>query len=285
MSAAPVRKVAFQGEAGAFSEEAALYYFGVDVETVACHDFRAVGDAVASGAVTHGLLPVENSLAGSVVGSYDVIADLDLAVVGEVTKPIRMCVMCLPGSTIETIRRVISHPVALAQCTRFLAQHPAIDAVAVYDTAGAAKQVASTGDASLAAIAAKGAAARYGLTLIAEDVQDRADNQTRFFAVTRRDAQVQAADVERGTPYKTVLLARTSNSPGGLVHLLLPFSQRDVNLTKLESRPDTEPWTYRFFMELSGAADSDAVAEAIEDARRTAPQVKVLGSFPCSATG
>jgi prephenate dehydratase len=284
MNAAAPRKVAFQGEAGAFSEEAALDYFGADVETLACRDFRAVGDAVASGVAALGLLPVENSLAGSVVGSYDVLADLDLAVVGEVTKPIRMCVMCLPGGSLQTIKRVVSHPVALAQCTRFLEQHPSIDAVAFYDTAGAAKHVASAGDTTLAAIAAKGAAARYGLTLLAEDIQDRADNQTRFFAVTRRDAQPPEANVESDTPYKTVLLARTSNNPGGLVNLLLPFAQRGVNLTKLESRPDTEPWTYRFFMELSGAAESEPVAEAIRDALKTAPQVRVLGSFPCSAT-
>ncbi|HEX7117462.1 MAG TPA: prephenate dehydratase domain-containing protein [Longimicrobiales bacterium] len=177
-------RVAFQGEPGAFSEDAALAYFGGAAVTVPCRDFAGVGAAVARGAVAYGVLPVENTLAGSVVGAYDVLLREALTIVGEIVRPIRHCLLGVPGARAEGLRRILSHPVALAQCTRYLAAHPA-EAVAVYDTAGAAKEVAAVGDPSQAAVAGRIAAERYGLEVLAEDLQDRTDNQTRFYVVER----------------------------------------------------------------------------------------------------
>ena len=274
-------RVAYQGEAGAFSEEAVLQCFPDGVDAIAHRDFRSVGEAVTSGATDFGVLPVENSLAGSVLAAYDVLADMDLSVIAEVTRPIRLCVIGTQDATLEDVRRVISHPVALAQCTRFLLQRPQIESVAFYDTAGAAKEVAQNLNRTVAAIASRSAAERYGLRVLAEEVQDRSDNQTRFFLVTRRGAPAKVMG-DASSEYKTALLVRTGNRPGSLVQFLLPFAQGGVNLMKLESRPDTTPWTYRFFVEISGDINTEPTGPALEEARRSAESVIVLGSFPCS---
>ncbi|MGH7553765.1 MAG: prephenate dehydratase [Longimicrobiales bacterium] len=273
-------RVAFQGELGAFSEEAVRAYYGETAVPVPCRSFSDAGEAVASGEVDFGLLPIENSLAGSVGAVYDVLSSMDFTVIGEIIQPIRHCLLAVPGSSLDRIRRVISHPVALAQCTRFLTEHSEMEAVAVYDTAGAAKEVAQADDPTLAAVASRGAADRYGLAVIAADVQDRADNQTRFYAVSRSGA-AQNLTVRSGRGgHKTVLFAETENRPGALVELLLPFATRGVNLSKLESRPAPTPWTYRFFLELEGSAGATPVIESVTDARQSAKWVRILGSFP-----
>jgi prephenate dehydratase len=275
-------RIAFQGELGAYSEEAARRLFGPELEPVPCRDFREVGEAVALGAVDAGLLPIENSLAGSVVGSYDVLAAQDLEVVGEVITEIHHCVLGTPGATLEGVSRVLSHPVALAQCTRFLGSHTEVEAVAVYDTAGAAKQVAEQGDAATAAIAGRPAAERYGLTVLAANVEDRPDNQTRFLAVVRPGRPppallgVQGADPPR---LKAALLVETANEPGALVRVLTPLASHGINLTKLESRPGPEPWTYRFFMELETLSSTAALERAVTEARSHAAALRVLGTF------
>jgi prephenate dehydratase len=274
-------RVAYQGEAGAFSEEAVLQCFPDGVEAVAHRDFRSVGEAVISGATDFGVLPVENSLAGSVLAAYDVLANMELTVIAEVTRPIRLCIIGTQDASLDDVRRVISHPVALAQCTQFLLQRPQIEPVAFYDTAGAAKEVAHAKNPSLAAIASRGAAERYGLHVLAEEVQDRSDNQTRFFLVTRRGAPAKPMG-DASSEYKTALLVRTGNRPGSLVEFLLPFAKGGVNLMKLESRPDVTPWTYRFVVEISGDVNTEPTGPALEEARRSAESVVVLGSFPCS---
>ncbi len=275
-------RVAFQGEPGAFSEDAVMTYFDGHAVAVPCRDFDGVGAAVLGGDVAYGVLPIENSLAGSVVGSYDVLARGGLAIVGEVIRPIRHCLLGVPGADPGGIRRIISHPVALAQCTRFLAGHPA-EAVAVYDTAGAAREVAERGDATVAAVAARVAAERYGLVVLAEDIQDRMDNQTRFFVVTREDGaeEVGETSVRAGCIYKTALLLETENRPGALVDVLLPFAANGINLTKLESRPAALPWRYRFFLELETSATDPAASRAIDEIRARAASLRLLGSFPC----
>jgi prephenate dehydratase len=163
---------------------------------------------------------------------------------------------------------------------RFLTEHSEMEAVAVYDTAGAAKEVAQADDPTLAAVASRGAADRYGLAVIAADVQDRADNQTRFYAVRRSDDVRDVTGPQRRGGHKTVLFAETENRPGALVELLLPFAQRGVNLSKLESRPAPTPWTYRFFLELEGSADLAPVIESVAEARQGAKWLRILGSFP-----
>lgn len=278
--------IAFQGELGAYSEEAAHRLFGPHVSLVPKKNFREVGRAVASGEVDAGLLPIENTLAGSVVGSFDVLAAEELQAVGEVIIPIHHCVLGVPGSALAGVTHVLSHPVALAQCTRFL-EESGIEAVTAYDTAGAAREVAARGDPAVAAIASAAAATRYGLDVLAAEVEDRPDNQTRFLAVVRPGAATvpmpgNGEGQER--PMKTALLVDTANQPGALARLLSSFAALGLNLSKLESRPGEEPWTYRFFVEVEMDAASPAGREAIEAAKADAVGVRVLGSFPQAAT-
>ncbi|MFW6199295.1 MAG: prephenate dehydratase [Gemmatimonadota bacterium] len=305
--ARPLR-VAFQGEPGAYSEEAVRAAFGADVEPVPSRSFEDVARAVLDGETDRGLLPVENTLAGTVVGGYDVLAGGELEVVGEVVRPIRHCLLGIPGTDVPRLERVLSHPVALAQCTRFFRAHSEVEAVAVYDTAGAARAVAERGDPSVAAIAARGAAERYGLEVLLEDLQDRADNQTRFYVVRRPEAGEPRRDEEGGEEtvgrattkgrggkedrpapgesapeaedrWKTAILFRTRNEPGALVDVLHAFSVRGVNLSKLESRPGEDPWTYRFFLELEDRGDRGTAREAVREARAAAQELRVLGVF------
>lgn len=273
-------RVAFQGELGAFSEEAVLEFFGGRAVPLPRRGFKDLGAAVLSGEAEYGMLPIENSLAGSVLPAHDVLLSSDLHVVGEVIRPIRHCLLAVPGATLEGLRRVLSHPVALAQCTRFLERHAAIEALAVYDTAGAAREVAERGDSAVAAIAGRSAAERYGLIVLAEDLQDRDDNQTRFLVVTRPGTAPPPAIPATPGPPKTALAVETENLPGALVHVLLPFAERGINLTKLESRPGEQPWTYRFFLEFQADARETAAREALEVVERRATRLRVLGSFP-----
>jgi prephenate dehydratase/chorismate mutase/prephenate dehydratase len=178
-------RVAFQGEPGAFSEEAARSYFGEGSVTVPQREFAGVGRVVMSGEVDYGILPVENSLAGPVTAARSVLAAHPFVVLGEVVHPIHLSLLALPGTALEEVRWILSHPVALRQCLRFLARHPAAEALATYDTAGAAKEVAALGERSRAAVAGQGAAARYGLVSLADRIEDRPDNRTRFVVVTR----------------------------------------------------------------------------------------------------
>ncbi len=272
--------VAFQGELGAFSEDAVRTWFGAEAEAVPCREFREVGDAVRSGRASAGLLPVENSLAGTVQPAYDVLMEPGLCVVGEVIRPIRHFLLGLPGAALEGLRRVISHPVALAQCGGFLSQHPEFEAVAVYDTAGAAREVAERQDPTLGAVASFEAAERYRLDVLAADLQDRSDNQTRFLVIRRDDTDPLAGEArgsDRG--WKTALLVETENRPGSLVEILLPLSREGVNLSKLESRPGPTPWSYRFVLEFEGSPVDDPVGRAMSDVRERAHSVRILGSF------
>lgn len=275
--------VAFQGEPGAYSEEAVLRFFGSGASPVPCRDFRAVGDAVAAGDVEWGLLPIENTIAGSVVGSYDVLASTDLLVVGEVVAPIHHCLLGLPGARLEGITRVLSHPVALAQCTRFLRGRPAMEPVAVYDTAGAAKEVAAAGDPGRAAIAGRRAAVLYELVVLAADIEDRPDNQTRFLVVRSAEGAASPSDagiIRRGGRPKLLLLVETRNEPGALVGVLRPFADRRINLSNLEARPGGEPWSYRFFIEVEAARDDELTRAALAEVRERAESIRVLGGFP-----
>ncbi|HEX6631221.1 MAG TPA: prephenate dehydratase domain-containing protein [Gemmatimonadaceae bacterium] len=180
-------RVGYQGEPGAFSEQAIVTHWAGAAEAVSLPTFGAVADAVAGGTVSHGLLPVENTIVGVVHEAVLALGSRPLAVVGEVRLPIRQCLLALPGSTLDGLTRAESHPVALAQCGRFLRAHPHIEVRAVYDTAAAARAVAASGDRTRAAIAGAAAATHYGLVVIAEDVHDTDNNTTRFVIVTRDD--------------------------------------------------------------------------------------------------
>jgi prephenate dehydratase len=178
--------VAYQGEQGAFGEEAILAYFGEAAIPVPVPAFAGVAELLLSGAVHFGVLPVENSLVGPVAAARRVLANEELSVVGAIVRPIRLCLLGLPGATLDGVRRVFSHPVALGQCRQFQALLPGAEAVAWYDTAGAARHVASSGDAQLAAVASRRAASSYGLEILAEGIEDRPDNRTWFVVVRSR---------------------------------------------------------------------------------------------------
>lgn len=269
-------RVAFQGELGAFSEEAVQLAFGPGTEPVPCRENRDVARLVAVNEADAGVLPVENTLAGSVPASYDaMLAEPVIHVTGEVAIPIHHFVMAIPGATLEELRTVESHPIALAQCAAWFTRHSNIAARAAYDTAGAARDVARAGDRTRGALASRVAAQRYGLDVLAENVEDRHDNQTRFVVLERRPARLTAA-----TPAKTILILDVGNEPGALVRVLTPLSSRGLNLTKIESRPTGEPWTYHFVLEVEHAADDPRFTEALREVTAVAVTTRVAGTFP-----
>lgn len=277
-------RVAFQGEHGAYSEEAVLAWAGGAAVPVPARSCAEVADAVAAGAVAYGLLPVENTLAGSVVATYDALAAAGaVIVVGEVVLPIHHCVLAVRGATLDAITAVESHPVALAQCGRFFAAHPWIEPRAAYDTAGAARAVAARGDPSVAALAGRGAARRFGLAVLAADVEDRPDNQTRFLVLARAGGAA-AHTAPEGAPARTALIALTENAPGALLRILAPLAAAGLNLSKLESRPTGVPWAYRFFLEVEHAAGDARVDEALA-AVRAGAELRVLGTFARGGRG
>lgn len=269
-------RVGFQGEPGAFSEEAVLALLPM-AAPVPHRTFRDVVTAVESGSDDAGLLPVENTLAGSVTAAFDALHAGHVHVVGEVVIPIRHFLMGLPGTQLSQIVEAHSHPVALAQCERFFQAHPKVIPVAVHDTAGAARQVAQAAVAAVAAIAPRQAAYRYGLTILAEDLQDRDDNQTRFLLILRGAEPKPDADQMDGD-LKTALIAETENRPGALHRLLGVFAQRGLDLTHVESRPAGTPWTYRFILEFRHGSRSDA-AHALAAAEAMCRHVRVLGTY------
>jgi prephenate dehydratase len=272
-------RTSFQGALGAFSEEA-VRILRPGSTPVPRQSFDAVVRAVESGEDPWGVVAVENTLAGAVAEAYDALEAGSVAVVGEVAIPIRHCLLGVRGATIAGLREARSHPVALSQCKGFFARHPSIRAQAVYDTAGAAAEVAASGDGSVAAIASRRAGERYGLEVLEADLQDRDDNQTRFYLITRTAAK---PDTSSG-PFKTACVAELEHKPGVLHKLLGVFAERGLDLSHVASRPAASPWTYRFILEFVHPTAA-AGAEAIEAAKPLAARLKVLGTFPAWRAG
>ncbi len=270
-------RVAFQGELGAYSEEAVRRYWpGDTAEPVPARSCADVVRALENNAVDFGMLPIENSLAGSVVPTYDALADSrECWVVGEEILPIHHCLLALPGADIGAIRRVSSHPVALAQCGRFLERHRWMEAEAAYDTAGAARDLATSGDRTRAAIAGRGAAERFGLEILESEIEDRPDNQTRFLALAR-----QQAVLTPGTEARTAIIATTLNVPAALYRLLEPLAESGINLSKLDSRPTGEPWSYSFFLEIEHLSNDPKLAGVLAAMQGRAETLRILGHFP-----
>jgi prephenate dehydratase len=269
------KRIAFQGAAGAYSEEA-IVLLDPRAEAQPYREFRDVAQAVLEHRAEFGLLPIENSVVGSIAQNFDLIAESGLAIVGEVVSTVHHCLLGVPGTSREAVRRVLSHPVALAQCERFLRSLAGVEVVAFYDTAGAAAEVARQGDRSLAAIAGALAAARYGLAILAERIEDEPHNQTRFLLVA-----AEAASPPAGVAAKTTLLLKLPHRPGTLARALAPIAAAGLNLTKLESRPDrTTPWEYLFYLDVEGRAADPAMAGAIRDLEAQGAVVIVLGDYP-----
>jgi prephenate dehydratase len=269
------QRVAFQGEAGAFSEEAALQLLGPSIATIPRPTFDLAFRAIADGLADALLAPVENSLAGSVVRVYDLLLESDLTIVAETILPIAHHVIGCPGASLEGIQSVASHPMALAQCERFFLAHPKVKRLPAEDTAGSVREVLALGDRSRAAIAGPRAAEYYTGVILAANVQDNAENYTRF--VLLRPASEK--DEPRGDARKMSIAMRLAHRPGALLAALHPFSTYGVNLLKIESRPiHGRPWEYQFFLDVEGESTTQLDA-ALAEVRRATSEVRVLGRY------
>ncbi|HEY6267885.1 MAG TPA: prephenate dehydratase [Candidatus Acidoferrum sp.] len=269
-------RVAFQGEPGAFSEAAAIQLLGDAITTVPRTTFEGAFAAVPEGSADALLSPVENSLAGSVVRVFDLLMESRLAIVAETILPIEMQLIAAPGTSINDIRSVASHPMALAQCERFFAAHPQWKRVPAEDTAGSVREVLSRGDKSCAAIAGRRAAEHYNGVILAESIQDNAENFTRFvLLVPEKEASAWLSAEAR----KVSLAMRLAHRPGALLASLEPFAKHGVNLLKIESRPiHGRPWEYQFFIDVE-ASDVALLDQALTNVRTATSELRVLGRY------
>jgi len=270
-------RVAFQGERGAFGDEAVRAYFGkeaaVKPEPLPYRSFADVFRAVATGEADYGLVPVENSQAGSINDVYDLLRQHDLFVIGEISHPVNHCLLCLPGQPLNAIKRVISHPQALAQSDVYL-RELGVEIVATYDTAGSAKMVREEHLEGVAAVAGAGAAELYQLEILASGIQTIKDNYTRFIALGREPSP------RRAGPAKTMLVMTTAHQPGSLYQCLGVLAANQINLLKLESRPSRQrAWEYVFYLDFEGHREDPGVRSALADLASHTTFCKVLGSF------
>ena len=266
-------KVAIQGELGSFSHEAALQLVA-DVVVVPCAAAGTVLEALGSQRVDAAVIPVENSLAGSVMDFYDLFFTHEFVVEREFEMRIRHNLMAAPGVTMDSVRQVLSHPVALAQCKGFFAAHPQFEAIGFYDTAGAVQHVVESKQEHQAAIGSKQAARQYGATILQEGIEDRAESYTRFWLIRRHGGAPQEP-----APTKLSLAFLLENRPGALLDALNTFAERQLNLTKIESRPMTgRPWEYMFYADVAipGNKEADAV---LKDLKQHCSTVKELGRY------
>lgn len=262
-------RLAYQGEPGAYSEAAARLY-APHAETLPCKTFDEVFEAVVKQRATHGVVPMENSVGGTIHRNYDLLVDHELSITGEVELDVVHCLQALPGTKIEDVKTVYSHPQALAQCERYL-KDLGVTVEAVYDTAGGAKLVAEQRLKGAAALASRRAAEVFGLEVIQEAVQDFEFNITRFFVIG-------------GTPpanaNKTTIVFALPSTPGSLFKSLSVFALRDINLSKLESRPIRgRPWEYLFYADIDARRDDLACARALTQLGEFAKWVRVLGTY------
>ncbi len=274
-----VPRIAFQGVAGAFSQQAALQFLP-EADTLGYPTFHEGFGAAVSGECHYACLPVENSLAGSINQTYDLLTDSVLHVVGEQVVRVEHALLAPPGTALADVRRVYSHTQALEQCRGYLIRH-GFEAVTDFDTAGAAKllgeRIAAGTSTGHAAIASKRSADIYGLSVLAENIEDMDFNYTRFFVLG-------PDEVPRGEgPHKSSLVIATRHRPGDLVKCLELFPQNGINMTKLESRPRRDkPWSYLFYIDIEGHLDDQNVQEAVTGLMRKAAFVKFLGSYPAA---
>jgi prephenate dehydratase len=267
-------RIAFQGERGAFSEEAAVKLLGEDIQLAPRPTFESLYSSIQDGLADNILAPIENSLAGSVIRSYDLLIASGLHIQAEVVIPIVHNLIAVPGAKFEDITQVSSHPVALAQCERFFASHPAIKRVAADDTAGSVNEMMKAGDPTKAAIAGRRAAAVYGALILKEHLEDHPENYTRFLLLKPSDEVAPNAD-------KLSLVLYLAHKPGSLCKVLNAFAQRNLNLLKIESRPIAgTPWSYCFYLDLQASLKDSNTVAALEELKQFTDSVKILGCYP-----
>ncbi|MFY9584755.1 MAG: prephenate dehydratase [Candidatus Acidiferrales bacterium] len=266
-------RVAIQGERGSFSEEAATKLLGQRIAVLPCATFSAAFSMLRQGRADRCVVPIENTLAGSVHENYDLLLEHGFWVEAELNLRIRLMLIARRGAALRQIKKVYSHPVALAQCRRFFVQHLKMQPVAAYDTAGSVKMIVEQGSSDAAAIAGRLAAGAYGARVLVPDIEDYAENFTRFLLV-RRGARVRAG------ANKTSIVFATKNVPGSLFRCLAVFALRDIDLTKIESRPwRGRPWEYLFYLDFLGRPDNSPGREALSHLGELTSFLRVLGCY------
>ena len=269
--------VGFQGEPGAYSQEAAVSFFGPTVEAGPFDTLEEVFKAVEDGALPHGIVPVENSQVGSITRCYDLLLDSNVMVSGETLVRITHCLIANPGVPLEDIKRVYSHPQALGQCQSYLRQLD-VEVVPAYDTAGSVRMIKEEKMLDGAAIASARAAEIYEMNVLAREIEDNHNNTTRFFVLSKQDSAPSGDD-------KTSIVFMLQHRPGTLYEALRVFAERGINLTKIESRPTRQkPWEYNFYLDFEGHRQDRMIGEALEKLRPLTLFLKVLGSYPRAKT-
>jgi len=270
-------RVAFQGVAGAYSEQAVRQFFGPEVESVPCRTLADIFFAVESHDVKYAMLPVENAVAGSVNQSYELLMEHDLRIHAEVILRVRHMLLACSGTQLSALKRVRSHPQALAQCQRYLVRH-GLEPEPAFDTAGSARDLAANPEAGIGVIASELVAELYGLEILDRDIEDFPFNYTRFFVLALEGPP-------RAQRNKTSLVFTTSHQPGALYECLGEFARRRINLAKIESRPRlNRPWQYIFYLDFEGHCQDPECEAAIMGLLRRSSFIKLLGSYPAATT-
>jgi prephenate dehydratase len=270
---------AYQGTRGANSEDAAIDLLSKDAKLLPRETLEDVFNSVSHGEAQYGVVPIENTLAGSIHLCYDLLFEHDLKIVGETVRHILFALIAPPGVPLGQVRQALSHPVALNQCGQFFRKHPQIQPMPVYDTAGAVERVIREKLSDAAAVATRRAAEVYGGVVLAESIQDHSENYTRFLLITPSNSP----DPPRTQTdeYKTTIVFSVSNAPGALYHSLRPFAERRIDLAKIESRPlRGSPFEYLFYLDVIGRAEAAPLADALSELRAQTKSVRVLGTYP-----
>src|ERR671919_814632 len=268
-----INKVAFQGEKGAYSELAVIQFFP-NSTPIPVRSFQEVIETLLSGLSDYAVVPIENSIEGSVNEVYDLLLHSDLYVVGETYQRIHHCLIALKGNDLGSLKQVYSHPQALAQCRHYIIGKGLV-AVPAYDTAGAVKMVKESQNKGVAAIASKRAAEIYGMDILDAGIEDRKNNFTRFYVLSREPASTKPSGNDG-----TSIIFSVKHAPGSLVNVLSEFARREINLTKIESRPTKEtPWEYNFFTDFEGHILDSKVRYVLKVIESKTAFVKILGSY------
>ncbi len=269
-------RIAFQGELGAFSHAAATKLLGARARLLPFESFKAVFEALRRGEATHAVIPIENTLHGSVHENYDLLLASGALIAGETTLRISHNLIALPGARLSEIHQAFSHPVALNQCRQLFERYPQIKPVSFYDTAGSVKMLVKDRPPGAAAIASDIAARLYGAKILKRHIEDNPRNFTRFFLLTKQSTFPK----RRNRPWKSSIVFTTPNEPGALFRAMACFALRDLNLTKIESRPVVErPWEYLFYVDFMGSQTDPKVARALDHLREITTFFKLLGSY------
>jgi chorismate mutase/prephenate dehydratase len=272
-SSTRLAKVSFQGERGAYSEEAAFNFFGTNIKLKPCMELDEVFESVERGETEYGVVPIENSLEGSVNQTYDLLLSSNLKVCGEIVLRIVHCLIVHPKAEKGSIKYVYSHPQALAQCRNFI-KRSGYKPIPYFDTAGSVKMIKEKGLLDAAAIAGRRAAEIHQMKVIAEGIEDKPNNYTRFFVLSKHDSPPTGED-------KTSIIFSVKHVPGALYNALEEFAKNGINLTKIESRPTKiKPWEYNFYLDFEGHIYEERCREAIEKLKGKALFIKILGSYP-----